>query len=59
MGIRHDRYPLPQLAKVLQKLLRTKQEADHVIQLLGHGYDIDSHSLRPIMQIGPGQFTFD
>jgi hypothetical protein len=59
MGIRHDRHPLPQLSKVLQKLLRTKQETDHVIQFLRHGHDIDSHSLRPIVQISPGQFAFD
>ena len=30
-----------------------------MIQLLCHGHDIDPHSLRPIMQISPGQFTFD
>jgi len=59
MGIRHDRHSFPQLSKMLQKLLCTAQEADHMIQFLGHGHDIDSHSLRPVVQICPGQFAFD
>ena len=59
MGIRHDCHSFLQLLKVLQELLRTAEVADHVIQFFGHSHDIDSQSLRPIMQIGPGQFAFD
>ena len=57
--IRHNRHALPKLAKVAQEIFCSRQEPDHVIQLTMQRHDIDSHPLRPIMQIGPGQFAFD
>ncbi len=53
MGVGHDSHTLPQLPKMAQEFLGTREKADHVIEFFVHRHYIDADSLRPVVQVRP------